>query len=273
MRTGADAIPWPSDAMDLSHALLVVAGVAAGTVNAMAGGGSLITFPALIATGLRPGAANVTNSVAVCPGLRRERRTGSRAELATGAAGRRLRPRSLPTAVVGTAVGCALLLATPARAFDVVVPFLVLGAAAVLAFQPRLRGVVGHPRDMSPRRRTVALHAMVGRRGGLRRLLRGGARRDAGRRRSALVLDETLARITALKNALSAVGRAGHRGRVRIFGPVDWARWRSSGAGHDRRRLRRAPGSPGACRPGCCARSSSRFGTAVGLILLWRAFT
>ena len=49
-------------------ALLIVAGIAAGIVNGFAGGGSLITFPALIATGLSPVSANVTNSLSVVPG-------------------------------------------------------------------------------------------------------------------------------------------------------------------------------------------------------------
>jgi len=68
--------------MDLSHVLLlVVAGVAAGGVNAIAGGGSLITFPSLIAAGLPTVDANVTNSVSVFPGYVSSV-VGSRADLA-----------------------------------------------------------------------------------------------------------------------------------------------------------------------------------------------
>ena len=68
--------------MDVTHmGLLVVAGVAAGAVNAIAGGGSLITFPTLIATGLPPVDANVTNSVSVFPGYVSSV-LGSRADLA-----------------------------------------------------------------------------------------------------------------------------------------------------------------------------------------------
>lgn len=127
--------------MDLSHAaLLLAAGLAAGTVNAVAGGGSLITFPAMIAVGLPPVPANVSNSVAVFPGYLASV-AGSRADLP--------RPRALatlvPTTIVGTILGALLLLATPARAFELVVPFLVLGATAVLAFQDPLRRLVGHP--------------------------------------------------------------------------------------------------------------------------------
>jgi len=115
--------------MDLSHVLLlVVAGVAAGGVNAIAGGGSLITFPSLIAAGLPTVDANVTNSVSVFPGYVSSV-VGSRADLA--GQGRRLRA-ILPTSLAGSAGGCALLLLTPARAFELVVPFLVLGAG-----QPR----------------------------------------------------------------------------------------------------------------------------------------
>ncbi len=138
-------------------ALLVAAGVAAGGVNAIAGGGSLITFPSLIGIGLPPVAANVTNSVAVCPGYVSSV-LGSRADLA--GQGRLVRS-VVPTGVLGAVVGCALLLGTPARAFEVIVPFLVLGAAAALALQDQLRGLVGHPRAMSGRRRAVSVQVMV----------------------------------------------------------------------------------------------------------------
>src|SRR5258705_12668458 len=121
-------------------AALLGAGVGAGIVNAVVGGGSLITFPTLLALGLDPVAANVTNSVAVTPGYVASV-WGSRAELreyvANGGPVRRL----IPTTLAGTAVGCALLLGTPQRAFEMGVPYLVLGANAVLAFQQRRRGL------------------------------------------------------------------------------------------------------------------------------------
>src|SRR5438105_2186460 len=149
--------------MNLSDAaLLLGAGLASGMANAIAGGGSLITFPALVATGLSSKAANVTNSVAVFAGYVASV-AGSRTDLADLADKRWRRLLALaPTAILGATAGCLLLLATPAKAFDVVVPFLILGAAAVLAFQDRLRAVVGHPHELPPARRTVLLHAMVG---------------------------------------------------------------------------------------------------------------
>jgi uncharacterized protein len=202
--------------------LLIAAGLAAGTVNAIAGGGSLVTFPALLATGLGSVAANVTNSVAVFPGYVGSV-VGSRYDLRDLAAdqGRRRLLALLPTTVIGTGAGCALLLATPGRTFDVVVPFLVLGAGAVLAFQDRLRAVVGHPHAMSPRRRTVALHAMVGV-GAVYGGYFGAALGVMLVAALGLVLDATINRINALKNAVSAVV-----GFITVlvfaaFGPVNW---------------------------------------------------
>jgi uncharacterized membrane protein YfcA len=197
--------------------LLLAAGLAAGTINAVAGGGSLITFPALIAVGLAPVPANVSNSIAVCPGYLASV-AGSRADLPE----RRRLLRLLPGTVLGTGAGCVLLLSTPARAFELIVPFLVLGATAVLAFQDQLRRLVGHPRELSPRRRGVAVQVMVA----LGAVYGGyfgaalGVMLLAG---LALVLDETLARVSAIKNLLSAVVGLTTTSVFAAFGPVDWA--------------------------------------------------
>lgn len=213
--------------MTAAHiALLLIAGLAAGTVNAIAGGGSLVTFPALVATGLPTVAANVTNSVAVFPGYVSSV-VGSRQDLAALAAedpkqGRRRLLALAPTAVIGTAAGCTLLLATPARAFDKVVPFLVLGAGAVLAFQSRLRSVVGHPHDMPPRRRLLALHGMV-LVGSVYGGYFGAALGVMFVAALGLVLATSLARVSALKNALSALVGFVTLVVFALFGPVDWA--------------------------------------------------
>ena len=252
--------------MDVSDAaLLVVAGLAAGTVNAIAGGGSLITFPALLATGLGPVPANVTNSVAVSPGYVSSV-VGSRADLPRG---RRLFAL-VPTAIVGAVAGCLLLLATPARAFEVVVPFLVLGAAAVLAFQNQLRQVVGHPRSMSEQRRTVSLHAIVGA-GAVYGGYFGAALGVMLVASLGLVLDETMARISALKNAVSAVVGCVTVVAFAISGKVDWvdvlvlAPATIVGGYAGARIARRLPSQ--------VLRSIIVvFGLIVGLVLLWRAF-
>jgi uncharacterized protein len=207
-----------TSAMDLSEAaLLLAAGLAAGIVNAVAGGGSLITFPSLLAIGLPPVAANVTNSIAVCPGYVASV-VGSSPDLS--GQGRRLR-QLLPTVAVGSAGGCALLLLTPARSFEIVVPFLVLGAAATLAFQDRLRRLVGHPREMARRRATVALHAVVG----LAAVYGGYFGAALGVllvAALALVLDETLARINAAKNVISTTVGLVTVAAFAVFGPVHW---------------------------------------------------
>ncbi len=210
--------------MEFSHIIfLLAAGFAAGAVNAVAGGGSLITFPALLSTGLGQVAANVTNSVAVSPGYVASV-YGSRTDLRDLAAsrGRKNLINLIPTAIIGTAIGCTLLLATPATAFKVVVPFLVFGAAIVLALQTRLKNLVGHPRDMSPRRRTVSLHVMTGA-GAIYGGYFGAALGVMLVAGLGLVLDESLARITALKNAISTVVGLGTVVAFAIFGAVDWA--------------------------------------------------
>jgi uncharacterized protein len=206
----------------LGVALLVGAGLASGTVNSIAGGGSLVTFPALIAAGLSPVAANVTNSVAVFPGYVGSV-AGSRSDLAEFAAeqGRRRLLALVPTAVGGAAIGCALLLITPGRAFDLVVPFLVLAAGAVLAFQDRLRRLVGHPHQLPPRRRTLALHAMVGL-GSVYGGYFGAALGVMMVAALGLVLDATLAKVSALKNAFSALVGLVTVVAFAVFGPVNW---------------------------------------------------
>ncbi len=213
-----------SQAMTLMHALLLMlAGLAAGTVNAVAGGGSLITFPTLVGIGLGTKAANVTNSVAVFPGYLGSV-YGSRSDLAALARsrGRRLLLGLLPTSIIGSVAGCVLLLGTPTRAFDLVVPFLVLGATAVLAFQDRLRGVVGHPHQMSQRRQVLMLHGMVGL-GAVYGGYFGAALGVMLVAALGLVLDESLARISALKNAISAVVGGVTVVVFALFGPVNWA--------------------------------------------------
>jgi hypothetical protein len=203
---------------------LVAAGLAAGTVNAVAGGGSLITFPALVGIGLAPVPANVTNSLAVSPGYVASV-YGSRAELAALAhgRGRRLLFGLLPTTIVGAVIGCVILLATPARAFELAVPFLVLAATAGLAFQERLRSVVGRTHEQSPaRRRVLLLHAMTGL-GAVYGGYFGAALGVMLVAALGLVLDDSLARVNALKNAVSAVVGLVTVLAFAVFGPVNWA--------------------------------------------------
>lgn len=115
----------------LTYLLLFAAGLWAGTQNALAGGGSFITLPALIVAGLDPRAANITSTVALFPG-----------QVTTGVAGRslvrgaeRLSFRTLfGISLVGGAAGALLLLATPPTFFARLVPWLVLFATAAFAW-------------------------------------------------------------------------------------------------------------------------------------------
>lgn len=251
-------------------ALLSGAGLAAGAVNAIAGGGSLITFPALIATGLSPVAANVTNSVSVFPGYAASV-YGSRSDLVDLArdSSRRLLVSIVPTSVVAAALGCLLLLATPARAFDLVVPFLVLAAATTLAFQDRLRRLVGHPRDLSPGRRALSLHAMVFV-GSLYGGYFGAALGVMLVAALGLVLDQSMARVNALKNVVSAIAGLVTVVTFATFGPVDWtdvlvvAPTAMIGGYVGARLARRLPSA-------VLKWVIVAFGTGVGLVLLYRA--
>jgi uncharacterized protein len=115
--------------------LLFCAAAGAGAVNAIAGGGTLISFPALLALGVPPIAANVTNAIALCPGY-----LG-----ATLAQWRNVRDQRgrlwacIPAAVIGGCVGAAILLQTRERTFQAVVPYMLFTASLLLALQDRVR--------------------------------------------------------------------------------------------------------------------------------------
>ena len=132
--------------MDLSVVsiiLLAGAGFVAGAINAAAGGGSLVSFPALIAVGLPSLSANVTNNVAVAPGYIGGA-VGYRHEL------RGQRQRIVPLALasaVGSFIGVGLLLVSSQRAFEIIVPFLVLVACALIAAQPLIARWMGKRSD------------------------------------------------------------------------------------------------------------------------------
>ena len=128
----------------MDHPLLVAgAGAVAGAVNAIAGGGTLISYPALLAAGLSPVLANTTSSVGLLAGYA----GGSfayRREL-EGQCARGL----MLAGLIGGLVGAVLLLVTPGEGFEGIVPFLVLLACLLLAVQPRVaralaaRGMAG----------------------------------------------------------------------------------------------------------------------------------
>jgi uncharacterized membrane protein YfcA len=118
--------------------LLATAALVAGAVNAVAGGGSLISFPALLAVGYPALTANVTNSVALTPGYLGGT-VGYRRELA----GQRARVLALGvTSATGAVVGAILLLVSSQALFERIVPFLIFLACGLLAVQTRLARLV-----------------------------------------------------------------------------------------------------------------------------------
>jgi uncharacterized protein len=128
-------VPTPSP---LLLALVGLAATVGAMMNAMAGGGTLITFPALVALGVPPITANATSTVALWPGTMASM-WGYRREL--GGARAWARAWAVPS-VIGGAVGAALLVVTPARRFEQLVPWLILGATFLFMGQgPLLRRV------------------------------------------------------------------------------------------------------------------------------------
>jgi uncharacterized protein len=125
---------------------LILAGAAfvAGVVNAIAGGGSLISFPALLLTGMPPVAANATNTVAIWPG------TISSAvayRKFIGEERRRATVLSVPS-LIGGLLGSIILIHTPETIFSAIVPWLILFACGLLAVQHRVAAFVASRRNL-----------------------------------------------------------------------------------------------------------------------------
>ncbi len=117
------------------NAVLVVAAFAAGVLNALAGGGSFLTFPALVWAGVPPIAANATSALAVSPGYLGST-VGLAAELRTLPRSRLWREALI--AAAGGLAGAGLLLLTPARLFTALVPWLLLFATVLFAAGPAI---------------------------------------------------------------------------------------------------------------------------------------
>jgi uncharacterized membrane protein YfcA len=199
--------------------LLAVTGIAAGIVSTVAALASLVSYPVLLALGLPPLAANVTNTVSLsftAVGAA----AGSRPELA-GQAGR-VRRLGLVTAL-GGAAGAAILLLTPARTFEAAAPVLIGGASLVLLVQAspggaaRLAGPAVPGRDRSKTRLALLFLVAVyvgyfGAAGGILML-------------AVLIpmLSQSLARTNAVKNVINGLANGVAAVGFAVFGPVRWA--------------------------------------------------
>jgi uncharacterized membrane protein YfcA len=194
--------------------ILLGAGALAGMVGTAGGTSSLISYPALLAVGIPPLTANVTNAVAfvAClPGAA----LGSRPEL-RGQSGWLL--RWAPFAALGAGAGAALLLSTPATVFGHVVPYLVAFASLALLLQPRISAWQEQHLTKGSRLALPCGVLAVS-------LYEGYWGAGAGVMMFTLLLltvDQHLARANALKNMLVGVGELACSIGFVLFGPVDW---------------------------------------------------
>ncbi|MFJ8299603.1 sulfite exporter TauE/SafE family protein [Streptomyces sp. NPDC094447] len=133
-------------ALSIWEALAVfAAGIGAGTINTIVGSGTLLTFPVLLATGLPPITANVSNALGLVPGSI-SGAIGYRAEL-KGQKHRVIRLGA--AALVGGLIGAILLLALPSDAFDAIVPVLIGLALVLVVLQPRIAAAVKRRREQT----------------------------------------------------------------------------------------------------------------------------
>src|SRR5665647_636841 len=185
----------------LSGYEIVIAGlaaVAAGLVNALAGGGTLISFPALIALGVPDIAANITNTVALCPGY-----LGGAVAQREDLKGQQRRLWLLvPAGIIGGIAGSVLLLVASEQVFHFIVPFLILAAAMLLAVQDRVRDwILKHSSDKPGKqgRRAVLPVGLAAVYGGYF----GAGMSVIILAVLGLFLDDTLPRLNALKQCIS----------------------------------------------------------------------
>ena len=195
--------------------LLVLAGLVSGALNAAAGGGSLVSFPALLVVGYPAVLANVTNNVAAWPGYV-SGAWGYRGEMAGQWA------RIWPMAMVGTLGGVAgvgLLLVSPPGTFEAIVPFLVLVAVALIAVDPLLKKLgKGDATGDRPGLGALVSHLGAAVYGGYF----GAAVGVAILALLGLHFDDSLQRLNGLKAALQLViGTASAVGFM-ILAPVAW---------------------------------------------------
>jgi len=193
--------------------LLVCAGLAGGLAGSIAGLASVVSYPALLAVGLGPVAANVTNTVAlVFSGLGSI--LGSRPELQ----GQAVRVRQLAVAaVLGSAVGATLLLLTPSGTFELIAPWLIGVSSLAILVRPRVRAA----EQGADERGGAGLAAgifLIG-------IYAGYFGAAAGVMLLAILLvatDDTLARSNALKNVVLAIANVAAALGFIFLGPVHW---------------------------------------------------
>ena len=204
--------------LSTSHVvLLLLGGLGAGIFNGVAGGGSLISFPLLLALGYPALTANVTNTVGIWPGY-----LGGAAGFRHQISGQRERlVRLSPVAVLGGIAGAILLLTTSSATFRSIAPWLVLAASVLFAAQPLLRRALDGASHAPPRTRPVLLS------GGMFVASVYGGYFGAGMGVMllailGLALPDTIARTSGLRTALSILVNGVAAAVFLIHGGLPW---------------------------------------------------
>jgi hypothetical protein len=204
--------------LDAAH-LTLVAGAAllAGAVNAVAGGGTLLSFPALLLLGFPALTANVTSTIGLLPGYA----GGSlayRAELSV----QRERIRWLgPIGVLGAIAGAIVLTHTSNRVFSAIVPWLILGACALLLLQPVVTSRVRARRPVREQHRSPVL-AVAQFLGGVYGAFFGAGLSVMMLAVLGLFIRDDLQRLNALKGILALIINVVAAIYFAFFGPVSW---------------------------------------------------
>jgi hypothetical protein len=201
---------------------IFAAGIAAGTINAVVGSGSLITFPTLLAFGIPPVVANVSNNIGLVPG-NASGAWGYRRELA-GQRGRLLRLGVF--SALGAVAGAAALLALSPGAFKVIVPVLILLSCVLVVVQPRLSARIAARRERNTHPERADRSSPVLAAGVFGAAIYGGY---FGAAQGVLVigllgtfLDESMQRINGAKNVLVGIVNGTAAIVYIIFAPVSW---------------------------------------------------
>jgi uncharacterized membrane protein YfcA len=193
---------------------LLAAGIGGGVAGTMASVASVVSYPALLALGLPPLAANVTNTMSLVfcvPGAV----LGARPEL-SGQRARVLRFGAVMAA--GGALGAAVLLLAPPGAFALAVPVLICSAAVLVLLQPRLRALSPRPGAEHSRQRLAMMFCVAvylgyfGAAGGVLLLAALAA-----------TISESLIRVNAIKNVISGAANLVAASVFALYAPVEWA--------------------------------------------------
>jgi uncharacterized membrane protein YfcA len=205
---------------------VAAAGFAAGGINAVVGSGTLVTFPVLLAVGLPPVTATVSNSLGLVPG-NLTGAIGYRRELAGQ---RRLLLQLLPASVLGALTGAFLLLHLPASSFEAIVPVLIGLAVVLVATQPLIQRALRRRRSTEDAEQQVGAGRMAalfagayatGTYGGYFAASQGVLQIGI----FGLLLREPLQRLNAIKNVLTTAvnGVAAAAYVVVATDRIDWA--------------------------------------------------